>query len=82
MMSMGFVAVCLADHVRPQFAHERNHVTCIFCHEAGMTKTTGTVPEKRLKRERQKTEPTKPYPYSTSAFCASRCILSKYCFRM
>ena len=70
-MSMGFVSVC--DHVRPVFAHARNHVTCIVSHEARMTKTTGTVPKKRLKREREKTEPTKPYPYSTSAFCASRC---------
>ena len=45
----------------------RNHVTCILSHEAGMTNGNGA---RETPEEREKTEPTKPYPYSTSSFCA------------
>ena len=47
------VSLSVLPHIRPLFAHALSHVTCIFCHEAGMTKTMGTVPEKHLKRERE-----------------------------
>ena len=48
------------------------HITDVFLDkgaDANSTNSNGTTPL-RL------TIPMKPYPYSTSAFCASRCILS------